>query len=256
MRKQKTETKAKCKEYIEKMISARDKLVQNVFKYKNENGVKLPVAFQSTITNIQGQFNLNANSIIDITPLEAFQMIEATFKKLQKLHYSKPNSLFEILFYYHLNPKSLLVQKRFHKEALTNLLQTIVLRYKEAIVHPGEMVGVIACQSIGEPTTQLTLNTFHLSGVASKSNVTRGVPRIEEILRLTKNPKNPSLTVFLKEVDERDQDKANVYSKMLEHTKLVDVVKTVQICFDPNDEATNILDDQTLMEQYYEFQRL
>ena len=56
------------------------------------------------------------------------------------------------------------------------------------------MVGVVAGQSIGEPTTQLTLNTFHLSGVASKSNVTRGVPRIEEILRLTKNPKNPSLT--------------------------------------------------------------
>jgi intein/homing endonuclease len=35
-------------------------------------------------------------------------------------------------------------------------------------------------------------DTFHLAGVASKSNVTRGVPRIEEILRLTKNPKNPS----------------------------------------------------------------
>jgi DNA-directed RNA polymerase II subunit RPB1 len=256
MRKQKTETKAKCKEYIEKMIDARDKSIENVFKYKNENGVKLPVAFQSTITNIQGQFNLNGNSIVDITPLEAFQMIEATFKKLQKLHYSKPNALFEILFFYYLTPKSLLVQKRFHKEALTNLLQTIVLRYKEAIVHPGEMVGVIAGQSIGEPTTQLTLNTFHLSGVASKSNVTRGVPRIEEILRLTKNPKNPSLTVYLKEADEKDQDKANVYSKMLEHTKLVDVVKTVQICFDPNDEATNILGDRTLMEQYYEFQRL
>ena len=231
-------------------------MIENVFKYKNENGVKLPVAFQSTITNIQGQFNLNANSIIDITPLEAFQMIEETFGKLQRLHYSKPNPLFEIMYYYYLTPKSLLIQKRFHKEALANLLQTIVLRYKEAIVHPGEMVGVIAGQSIGEPTTQLTLNTFHLSGVSSKSNVTRGVPRIEEILRLTKNPKNPSLTVYLKDVDEKDQDKANVYSKMLEHTKLVDVVKTVQICFDPNDEATNILGDKLLMEQYYEFQKL
>jgi DNA-directed RNA polymerase II subunit RPB1 len=256
MRKQKTETKNKCKEYIDKMINDRDRLIENVFKYKNENGVKLPVAFQSTITNIQGQFNLNANSIIDITPLEAFQMIEETFGKLQKLHYSKPNPLFEVMYYYYLTPKSLLIQKRFHKEALTNLLQTIVLRYKEAIVHPGEMVGVIAGQSIGEPTTQLTLNTFHLSGVSSKSNVTRGVPRIEEILRLTKNPKNPSLTVYLKDIDEKDQDKANVYSKMLEHTKLVDVVKTVQICFDPNDEATNILGDKLLMEQYYEFQKL
>ena len=256
MRKQKTETKVKCKEYIEKMIDARDKVIGSVFKYKNENGVKLPVAFQHTITNIQGQFNLTANSIIDITPLEAFQMIEATFQKLNKIHYSKPNPLFEILFFFYLTPKSLLIQKRFHKEALTNLLQTIVLRYKEAIVHPGEMVGVIAGQSIGEPTTQLTLNTFHLSGVSSKSNVTRGVPRIEEILRLTKNPKNPSLTVYLKDIDEKDQDKANVYSKMLEHTKLVDLVKSVQICFDPNDEATNILGDRTLMEQYYEFQRL
>ena len=61
------------------------------------------------------------------------------------------------------------------------------------------MVGVIAAQSIGEPTTQMTLNTFHFAGVASKSNVTRGVPRIEEIFSLTENPKNPSLTIYLNE---------------------------------------------------------
>ena len=47
------------------------------------------------------------------------------------------------------------------------------------------MVGILAAQSIGEPTTQMTLNTFHLAGVASKSNVTRGVPRVEEILSLS-----------------------------------------------------------------------
>ena len=59
------------------------------------------------------------------------------------------------------------------------------------------MVGIIAAQSIGEPTTQLTLNTFHQAGVSSKSGVTRGVPRIEEILKLSFEIKNPSLTVFL-----------------------------------------------------------
>jgi DNA-directed RNA polymerase II subunit RPB1 len=130
------------------------------------------------------------------------------------------------------------------------------LKYKEAIVHPGEMVGVIAGQSIGEPTTQLTLNTFHLSGVAAKSNVTRGVPRIEEILRLTKNPKNPSLTVHLKALDEEEQDKATTYANMLEHTRLVDVIKSFQICFDPNDKSTLITEDRLLMEQYYEFENL
>ena len=92
------------------------------------------------------------------------------------------------------------------------------MRYKQALVHPGEMVGVVAGQSIGEPTTQLTLNTFHLAGVSTKSNVTRGVPRIEEILRLTKNPKNPSLTVYLNPVDEVDKTRAENYSHMLEHT--------------------------------------
>ena len=77
----------------------------------------------------------------------------------------------------------------------------IIMRYKKAIVNPGEMVGMIAAQSIGEPTTQMTLNTFHFAGVA-KSNVTRGVPRIEEILSITENPKNPSLTIYLpKEIE-------------------------------------------------------
>ena len=68
------------------------------------------------------------------------------------------------------------------------------------------MVGIIAGQSIGEPTTQMTLNTFHHAGVGSKSNVTRGVPRIEELLRLSKNPKNPSLTIHLKNNDEHDKE--------------------------------------------------
>ena len=60
------------------------------------------------------------------------------------------------------------------------------------------MVGMVSAQSIGEPTTQMTLNTFHFAGVASKSNVTRGVPRIEEILSLSENPKQPSTTIYLK----------------------------------------------------------
>jgi DNA-directed RNA polymerase II subunit RPB1 len=92
-----------------------------------------------------------------------------------------------------LSPKVLLFNKRFNRKALEILLETIILSYKRAIVAPGEMVGMVAAQSIGEPTTQLTLNTFHYAGVASKSNVTRGVPRIEEILSLSAEMKNPSL---------------------------------------------------------------
>ena len=256
MKKQKAEAKEKCKYYVEKMLEARETIVKSVFKNKNDNNVVQPVSFQNIIANIQGQLGLGANSTVDITPMEAFELIEDNFKKMNMLAFAPITKLFEILYYYYLSPKELLVQKRFHRKALISLLETISLRFKEALVHPGEMVGVIAGQSTGEPTTQLTLNTFHLSGVASKSNVTRGVPRIEEILRLTKNPKHPSLTVYLKPIDQEDKDKATKYSTILEHTRLVDVVKSIQICFDPNEESTSVEEDRLLLDQFYEFERI
>jgi DNA-directed RNA polymerase II subunit RPB1 len=118
------------------------------------------------------------------------------------------------------------------------------------------MVGMIAAQSIGEPTTQMTLNTFHFAGVASKSNVTRGVPRIEEILSLSASLKNPSLTVYLKPEDQTDKDKANTIQYMLEHTKLEEVVKSVEICFDPDDMNTLINEDKNTMAQFREFEKI
>jgi len=256
VKRQRPETKVRCQMYIEKMIEARKNLIESVFRNKSENGVKMPVAFQYIIANIQGQLNLNSGSIVDITPLEAFDLIEEYMNRLKNMSYVAPTPLFETMYHYYLSPRDLIVVKRFHRKALILLLETVLLKYKQAIVHPGEMVGVIAGQSVGEPTTQLTLNTFHLSGVSSKSNVTRGVPRIEEILRLTKNPKHPSLTVHLKPLDETDKDKATKYANMLQHTKLIDVVKAVKICFDPSDRSTSIDEDQTLMEQYYEFESL
>jgi hypothetical protein len=101
-----------------------------------------------------------------------------------------------------------------------------------------------------------TLNTFHLAGVASKSNVTRGVPRIEEILRLTRNPDKPSVTIYMKPQDQHDKDKATNYCNMIQYTKLIDVVKSVEICFDPNDRATKIHSDAALIDQFYLFDEL
>ena len=155
-----------------------------------------------------------------------------------------------------MNPRDLIVNKRFHRKALVLLLESILLKYKKSIVHPGEMVGIIAGQSTGEPTTQMTLNTFHYAGTASKSNVTRGVPRIEELLRLTKNPKNPSLTIHLKKQDETHQSKAIKYSNIIEYTKLLDLVSRAQICFDPEGKSTFIEEDKEFVEQFYEYENM
>lgn len=71
-----------------------------------------------------------------------------------------------------------------------------------ATVAPGEPVGCIAAQSIGEPSTQMTLNTFHFAG-RGDMNVTLGIPRLREILMMaTTNIKTPSMEIPFIQSDE------------------------------------------------------
>ena len=246
----------KTQKYIDSMIAAREAIIKHVFKNKGDSSVSAPVAFSYVVNNIQGQCNITFSSLVDITPLEALEMIENCFSNLEKIYYAPPTNLFKTLFYYYLSPKDLLIVKRYNKAALTLLLDTITLQYKRAIVAPGEMVGMIAGQSIGEVSTQMTLNTFHFAGVASKSNVTRGVPRIEEILSLSSEIKNPSLSIYLKPEDERQKDKAHAIMYMLEHTRLEAVVKSIEVCFDPDDLNTLISEDKDTIEQYRAFENM
>ncbi len=255
-KKQEDALSEKCQFYINFMIENRNKIVKNVFNGKSEKIVRVPVAFAYIIQNIIGQQGINKNSLVDITMLEAYDMIEKAFAQLNLIVFAPPTELFKVLYFYYLSPKDLLLNKRFNKNALDILLQTIILTYKRAIVAPGEMVGMIAAQSIGEPTTQMTLNTFHFAGVASKSNVTRGVPRIEEILSLSASMKNPSLTVYLKEDEQSDKDKANTIQYMLEHTKLAEIVISISVCFDPDDLNTLISEDKLTMSQYRDFENM
>jgi DNA-directed RNA polymerase II subunit RPB1 len=246
----------KTKQYTDMMIKYRDDIVKNVFKMRDNKGVHMPVCFTHIINNVQGMQNITKNSMVDITPIDVYDMIEEKYKELETLHYAPPTELFKAMYYYYLSPKELLVVKRFNKKALTILLDTIVLMYKRAIVAPGEMVGMIAAQSIGEPTTQLTLNTFHSAGVASKSNVTRGVPRIEEILSLSENTKNPSLTIYMKKDEETDKDIVRDKIPSVEITILGEIVEMVEICFDPDDMNTLIAQDKEVMTQYFEFEKM
>ena len=73
----------------------------------------------------------------------------------------------------------------------------IAAKYGSALVSPGEAVGCIAAQSVGEPSTQMTLNTFHLAGAGA--NVTLGIPRLREIIMTaSRELKTPTMSVPLK----------------------------------------------------------
>jgi DNA-directed RNA polymerase II subunit RPB1 len=164
-----------------------------------------------------------------------------------------PCFMFEIVYYYYLNPAVILVQHRFTRDSLIFMLEKILYMYKRALVNPGEMVGLISAQSIGEPTTQMNLNTFHFAGISTKSNVTRGVPRMEEILALTRNMKNPSMTIYLKQEDESNRDKAFDMISRIENTKFKNFVEKCEIYYDPDDLETLIQLDRDLMSRYKEF---
>jgi DNA-directed RNA polymerase I subunit RPA1 len=72
------------------------------------------------------------------------------------------------------------------------------LKYLNSLIQPGENVGTLAAQSVGEPSTQMTLNTFHLAGHGG-ANVTLGIPRLREILMTaSENIKTPMMTLPLK----------------------------------------------------------
>ena len=92
---------------------------------------------------------------------------------------------------------------RLSPEAFQWVLGEIESKFQQAQAHPGEMVGALAAQSLGEPATQMTLNTFHYAGVSAK-NVTLGVPRLKELINVSKKPKTPSLTVYLLGLPTRD----------------------------------------------------
>jgi len=236
------------KKDIDYLVSKRDMMVSKIYDCMDEKKIYLPVHFPNMIERVKNHFEITSNSLSDITPLEAYEIIISKYEILEKTF--KPCEKFKIAYTFYMNPFILIHKNKYHNIAITFLCDNIIQCYKKSIVNPGEMVGMVGAQSIGEPTTQMTLNTFHYAGVSSKSNVTRGVPRIEEILTLTKKPKNPSLTIYLRPDDSFDINKSYNIASKIEHTKLKNIIRKAEIYYEPNDFETNIDEDDQMMKQY------
>ena len=117
------------------------------------------------------------------------------------------------------------------------------LKYMRSIVHPGENVGTLAGQSVGEPSTQMTLNTFHLAGHGA-ANMTLGIPRLKEILMTTPtNIKTPNMIVyFRRDLEGLDKAQMEMYANRFKRLKLSDVTKELKVSQEiAADDAGNIL---------------
>ena len=239
-------------EYTQEIIFDQRMIVEGVFQKKSldTGGIFAPVNLARWVVNTKTRFNLKQTDKTDLTPDVVLNGIKKIIDRTHNYH-----KIWCALLRFHLAPHKLIVKERFTKDAFEMLMEIIVNTHMKAWIQPGEQVGIVAAQSIGEPATQMTLNTFHQAGVASKSAVTRGVPRLRELLKVTQNPKASSLTIYLKPEYRNNKDKAREVVQELELTVLRNITDKVAIYWDEKDENTVVEEDKELMRFYSLFEQ-
>ena len=105
-------------------------------------------------------------------------------------------------------------------EEADEIARAVENRYVETRVDPLDPVGTVSAQSIGEPGTQMTMNTFHYAGVA-EIDVTQGLPRLIELVDARKEPDTPMMTIHLEEEYATDREKAHEVVWKIEATKIL-----------------------------------
>jgi DNA-directed RNA polymerase beta' subunit len=242
----------RCWEHFKQLLEDREFLIKVIFRGEQETSVMYPISFVRIINNTHAMYaKYKCDGVMtDLDPIYVLDEIDKLVEQLQVSKTSPGVKLFRILLRANMSPKQMIIKNGFTRSAFDQIIQMVKMRFYDSIVNPSEMVGVLAAQSIGEPLSQLTLNTFHLSGISSASKAVRGVPRIEELTRVTKNVKAPSMLVYLKPEYKMDDERCKELKNMIETTFFKDVVKTSKIYYEPNDLSTTIEDDAKIIELY------
>ena len=224
----------------------------------DEDSMQLPLNISRLIETSKRVFDIKAVERSNLRPADVIPVVQATLAGMKVVRGNDPISLeadadatvlFKALIRSRLAFKELIKEHRLSKDAFEYVIGELKTRWERAFVSPGEMVGVLAAQSIGEPATQMTLNTFHFAGVSSK-NVTLGVPRLKEILNLASNIKTPSMKVYLNKSLAKQEDAKKLRS-MVEYTNLRSVTSVTEIFYDPDPQETTIAEDVDMVESYF-----
>ncbi|KKF97222.1 DNA-directed RNA polymerase II subunit rpb1 [Ceratocystis platani] len=232
-------------------------LVRSV-NVKGEDSLQLPLNVVRIIDMAASQFHITASNRSDLRPEDVVPAVRDMLNRMSIVRGGDPISqeadrnatiLFKAQLRSRLSFKRVAMDKRLNKLAFAHILGDLQTRWDKAFINPGEMVGVLAAQSIGEPATQMTLNTFHFAGVSSK-NVTLGVPRLKEILNLATNIKTPSMQVFL-DSSNASQEQAKNLRSIVEYTNLRSVTAMTEIYYDPVVTSTTIPADMDMIESFF-----
>ncbi|KAH9964633.1 beta and beta-prime subunits of DNA dependent RNA-polymerase [Russula dissimulans] len=219
----------------------------------------LPVNLQRIVQNAVQIFHIDRRKPSDLDPVYIIDAVKELQKKLIVVRSDDPisrecqaNATLNFCMHVRATFSTRRVLEKYHltREAFDWVLGEVETKFNQSLINPGEMCGTLAAQSIGEPATQMTLNTFHYAGVSSK-NVTLGVPRLKEIINVATNIKTPSLTVFLQPELSVSAELAKNVQQELAFTSLRTVTAAVEIWYDPDPQSTVIEEDQVFVEAFF-----
>ncbi|KPV63761.1 MAG: DNA-directed RNA polymerase subunit A'' [Candidatus Bathyarchaeota archaeon BA1] len=138
-----------------------------------------------------------------------------------------------------------LTKAELTREGVNQAVTLTLQNYKQALVEPGEAIGIVAAQSIGEPGTQMTLRTFHYAGVREQ-NVTLGLPRLIEIVDARRIPSTPIMSIYLDKEHRTRKEKATEVAREIICTTMKDLAKAMYI--DPELEEVVVKLDLTMLD--------
>jgi len=119
-------------------------------------------------------------------------------------------------------------KQKIYPEIIPALKDEIEKSYYSCLIDPGDSVGVISAQSIGEKQTQTTLNTFHRAGQSEKT-MTAGVPRFQELLNATKNPRIVNHKIFFQRGNDSIQEMRNTVGSSIVGMTMADISKSIKV---------------------------
>ncbi|MCH8973111.1 MAG: DNA-directed RNA polymerase subunit A'/A'', partial [Thaumarchaeota archaeon] len=120
-----------------------------------------------------------------------------------------------------------LLEAKLSKDGIESVCKKGLDLYNKSKVEPGQAVGIVTAQSIGEPGTQMTLRTFHFAGIRER-NVTLGLPRLIELVDARKNPVTPTMDIFLNAEAKTSREKAIDVARNTLQTKVSSVISDTE----------------------------
>ena len=264
------------KNFVKKIMDIRDKLrftqTKTTLNYLTLTTTYfLPVNLNRILDNYRNDDNLKGtlciepeyilNMIDDILEpynTRLYAMTEEDVKNKNSIKY-RDDQVAKTAFKYAMldifAPRKCIFQYKLSKNQLDEIKKEIIKSFNKSIVEPGEMVGIIAAQSLGEPVTQLMLKSFHSSGIGGKGGTDIGVDTIKEVFSLSKNPKAPLMEIYFEKEYRTKKDYANKIASHIKFTTIKDLRNKIEIFYEPSpDDFDGFITKDNVGEPFYSYQ--